>query len=414
LCLVFDRVAQKGAIATHISTAIAGIDIAAVESSAFIRIRKQGGTDQMNDLAFNVNGDAFDVPASVAAWRVRRLKPRGAPELVYARDGRPLTLSVESDVDDLRDAVNTSGKYRLDPINEDGRCVEGVPAAYIQITKGERNADMSSERSHDTRSDGALAGLSQAIVEAVKLNAEALRQNAEISRCAIDRLPQLMDAMTTMLHVATGAGLHAIQQRDLAYDDAESEPRASVQSTIATGIDINVILGQGLAQLTESIMKKMPSLGGILDPRKAYAEGQKERHTKQLGSGHLQSQPTTQPIPTTGSMSATTPTSTAQHDTSSDSVTAMHTDAGTLLHFAAIQNALTPTERELAGAIAQELTIEQRAAWLGELKAMAVPDAVTRIRTMLVQLAQNAPPTVDAHAQATPITPATAQTGAAS
>ena len=27
----------------------------------------------------------------VTAWRVRRLKPRGAPELVYARDGRPLT-----------------------------------------------------------------------------------------------------------------------------------------------------------------------------------------------------------------------------------------------------------------------------------------------------------------------------------
>jgi hypothetical protein len=42
----------------------------------------------MNDLAFNVSGDAFQVPASGAAWRVRRLKPRGVPELVYAHDGR--------------------------------------------------------------------------------------------------------------------------------------------------------------------------------------------------------------------------------------------------------------------------------------------------------------------------------------
>jgi hypothetical protein len=275
---------------------------------------------------------------------------------------------------------------------------------------------MSSERGHDTRSDGALAGLSQAIVEAVKLNAEALRQNAEISRCAIDRLPQLMDAMTTMLHVATGAGLHAIQQRDLAYDDAENDPRTAVQSTITTGIDINVILGQGLAQLTESIMKKMPSLGGILDPRKAYFEGQKERQTKQLAAGHVQSQPAAQTTATAVSMIPTAPPAPAQHDASSDSASAMHTDAGTLLHFAAIQNALTPTERELAGAIAQELTPEQRAAWLGELKTLGVPDAVTRIRTTLVQLAQGAPPPPNTETllQTTPTAKATAENGAAS
>jgi len=353
----------------------------------------------MNDLAFNVNGDAFDVPASVAAWRVRRLKPRGAPELVYARDGRPLTLHVESDLDDLRDAVNTSGKYRLDPINEEGRCVEGVPAAYIQVTKGERNADMSNERGSDMRVDGALAGLGQAVVEAVKLNAEALRQNAELSRCAVDRLPQLMDAMTTMLQVATGAGLHAIQQREQHEDD--DEPRAPVQSTIATGIDINVILGQGLAQLTESLVKKMPSLGGILDPRKAYAEGQQERQAKQLAAAQVPSQHAPQAPAPTVSMITTPAVATAPRNTPSESASAsaMHTDTGTLLHFAAIQNALTPTERELAGAIAQELTPDQRAAWLGELKSLAVPDAVARIRTTLVQLAQSAPPTPNVQTQ---------------
>ena len=74
----------------------------------------------MSELAFNANGESFEIPATVTAWRVRRMKPRGAPELVYGRDGRPLTVGIEADIDDLREAVGASGKYRLDPINDDG------------------------------------------------------------------------------------------------------------------------------------------------------------------------------------------------------------------------------------------------------------------------------------------------------
>ena len=44
----------------------------------------------MSELAFNANGESFEIPATVTGWRVRRMKPRGAPELVYGRDGRPL------------------------------------------------------------------------------------------------------------------------------------------------------------------------------------------------------------------------------------------------------------------------------------------------------------------------------------
>ena len=154
----------------------------------------------MSELAFTVSGDTFEVPNTVTGWRVRRLKPRGAPELVYARDGRPLTLPIEADLDDLHEAVSTSGKYRLDPIGDDGKAVENVPAAYIQVTKGERNAagDHAIERTSDARVDSTIAGLGQAVIEAVRLNAEALRQNAEISMRAVNRLPQLMEAMTTM------------------------------------------------------------------------------------------------------------------------------------------------------------------------------------------------------------------------
>src|SRR5262245_46998878 len=105
-----------------------------------LRARLASSSDQedrsrMSDLAFNANGDVFDVPAQATAWRVRRLRPRGAPELVYGRDGLPLTISIDAGIEELRDAVESAGKYRLDALSEDGRCVDGVPAAYVQVTK---------------------------------------------------------------------------------------------------------------------------------------------------------------------------------------------------------------------------------------------------------------------------------------
>src|SRR2546425_4365611 len=119
----------------------------------------------MSELAFNSNGDTFDVPATVTGWRVRRMKPRGAPELVYGRDGRPLTVPVESDVDDLREAVGTPGKYRLDPINDDGKCVEGVPPAYVQVVKPERIVETGTALAAPATSDDAIR-------EAMRLNTE--------------------------------------------------------------------------------------------------------------------------------------------------------------------------------------------------------------------------------------------------
>src|SRR5690606_41949659 len=67
----------------------------AVTSDWACRVDTIEGDRCMSELAFTVNGDTFEVPSTVTAWRVRRLKPRGAPELVYARDGRPLTLPIE-------------------------------------------------------------------------------------------------------------------------------------------------------------------------------------------------------------------------------------------------------------------------------------------------------------------------------
>jgi hypothetical protein len=74
----------------------------------------------MSELAFNVNGEPFDVLPTWAGWRVRKLKPKGAPEVVYARDGLPLFLPLDADIEDLRRATQGNGRYRLDPVDAYG------------------------------------------------------------------------------------------------------------------------------------------------------------------------------------------------------------------------------------------------------------------------------------------------------
>src|SRR5215468_10573464 len=87
----------------------------------------------MFELAYNVNGEPFEVPPTMAAWRVRKLKPKGAPEVVYGRDGLPLFLAMDADLEDLRHEAPApaDGKYRLDPVDEHNRPVLNAQSSYV-------------------------------------------------------------------------------------------------------------------------------------------------------------------------------------------------------------------------------------------------------------------------------------------
>ena len=54
----------------------------------------------MLELAYNLNGEPFEAPPTTAAWRVRKLKAKGAPEVVFGRDGLPLFLPMDADIED--------------------------------------------------------------------------------------------------------------------------------------------------------------------------------------------------------------------------------------------------------------------------------------------------------------------------
>jgi hypothetical protein len=92
----------------------------------------------IRDLAFDANGEPFELPATAAFWRVRRFRPagvRGGPEVVFGHDGSPLILPIDTDLVEFREQVGgVPGRYRLDPLDSKDQPVADVPAAYLQIS----------------------------------------------------------------------------------------------------------------------------------------------------------------------------------------------------------------------------------------------------------------------------------------
>lgn len=306
----------------------------------------------MSELAFNANGDSFEVPATVTGWRVRRMKPRGAPELVYGKDGRPLTVGIEADIDELREAVGSAGRYRLDPINDDGKCVENVPAAYVQVVKPQRNAD-------PTMAVVTTTGPSDDTLR------EAMRLNTELAKSVIDRFPEMMTAAAELLRAADGAGLPARQPR--ALDDEDETDDDDEHPEPKPGFDLNAFVAQIIPMIVMSLGNgKMPQLAEVLDWRKA-APTTKPKATK-----------ATKPARPEGPGDAP-PASVPENAT--DVLPPI--DPQTMAHFVAVQSQLTPEEGAIAREVAKELSAAELRAWFDELSKLSVPDAVAKVRKLV-------------------------------
>jgi len=87
----------------------------------------------MFELAFDSEGNPIEVPSAAVSWRVRKLRLRGQPEVVYGRDGLPLIVPIDATLAELRSAVQLEGRYRLDPVDEQRREIAGVRSAYVRL-----------------------------------------------------------------------------------------------------------------------------------------------------------------------------------------------------------------------------------------------------------------------------------------
>lgn len=302
----------------------------------------------MSELAFNANGETFEVPASVTGWRVRRMKPRGAPELVYGRDGRPLIIPIESDTEDLRNAVMTVGKYRLDPVNEDGRTVENVSAAYIQVVK--------------PSPDAAVVPTPATRGEHEDPVREAMRLNTELAKSVVDRFPDMMTAAAELLRAADGAGLPSRAPRVLDVDGDEIDDES--EDAPQRGFDLNAFIAQVVPVLMAGLANgnvKMPGLAAMLDWRKATPTAAKRsKPQKQVEAEEAEGE-----VP----------------DNALDIIPPI--DPQTMAHFIAIQSALQPEEAALAREVASTLGPAELRAWFDELSKLTVAQAVQRIRVLV-------------------------------
>lgn len=310
----------------------------------------------MSELAFNQNGDLFDVPAVVTGWRVRRLKPRGAPELVYGRDGRPLTIPIEADMSELRHAVGGMlGKYRLDPIDEDGKLVDGTQPAYVQVVKAEQPTEAVATATPRDEGDSVLR--------------EAMRLNTELAKSIVDRFPEMMQSAAELLRAADGAGLPARQPRAIEIDEEEDEDETA-DARDSRGDALNALVAQVVPMLVTALCGGKLDLASLMDWRKAQPQGPCAKPAPRVTKG----------LPSV----AAAKESTVPASEAAATETAMPAiDPQTMAHVVAIQSALTAEEVALVQTVAKDLSPAELRAWFEELSALSVPDAVAKIRALV-------------------------------
>lgn len=200
----------------------------------------------MSELAFDEDGQHFQVSATVARWRTRRFNNPGKPggaQVVYGDDGLPLFLDVETTAEEFREAVGgVPGRYRLDGVDAHGRIVDGVPPAYLMIN----GPTTASGGGGYSAPPPASSSLEYALVEMARANSDAIRSVA-------DRFGSICDSVANVVRAADGAGLprraplgpllvdHVDQDED---GDEEDERERNAAAQPAPQPTIATVLGQ--------------------------------------------------------------------------------------------------------------------------------------------------------------------------
>jgi hypothetical protein len=313
----------------------------------------------MSELAFNINGEAFEVPANASGWRVRRMRAKGSPEVVYSREGLPLVLPIDAGLEELKAEVDVTGRYRLDLVDTNNKAIATAPSGYVQV-----NIDSTPAPAAPIASSVALLPPSDNIA------IEALRTQAMIAQSVVERFPQMMEAAATLLRAADGAGLPArppmaVDDDDDDEDDEDEdedgddgEPRRR-----SGGLDIVALLTPILPLVVNGVVSgkvKLPDFAALLDWRKV-----KPKTAANDGA------------PTTGATEATASAAPAAP------VPAL--DLAQTRRFIEIQQALTPEEAAFARRAAGNLSPAEIATWLKQLSEVSLDEAVRMIRAHIAK-----------------------------
>jgi hypothetical protein len=132
-------------------------------------------------LANDAQGNPLDVPAEAVAWRLRKLaRKAGRPKVLFdAETGRPMELPLETRFEDFADSVNESGRYRLEPVDANGRIIPGCVAITEVV------ADPGQEEPSPPRDTV------EALPELVRLVAQLVKSNAQVMKAMASAFGQV-------------------------------------------------------------------------------------------------------------------------------------------------------------------------------------------------------------------------------
>lgn len=286
-----------------------------------------------SELAFNLNGEAFEPPIEAIGWRVRRMKPKGAPEVVYGRGGTPLVLDIDAGIDELRSEAGASGRYRLDPVDENNKPIANAQAGYVFIHEEPKTTPQ--QTIHSASSDSIVI--------------EAMRMNSEIAKSVVDKFPQMMEAAATLLRAADGAGLPARPGTVIdVVDEDDDEPEA----TPVAGFDLATFLAQMMPVLMTAFSGiKKEHIAPVLDWRKAGKSAAPKEEPQAKAEAKAA------PLPPL--------------------------DPAQMAHVVAIQSQLEPLEVAFVQEVAKDLGPTELREWFDKLSKQSVPEAVTTIRGLI-------------------------------
>jgi hypothetical protein len=330
----------------------------------------------MSELAFNINGEAFEVPANASGWRVRRMRHKGSPEVVYGRDGLPLVLPISAQMEELRAEVDSTGRYRLDLVDVDNKPIVGAPSGYVQV-----NFDSAPASSEGPGAIGPVVSAASFGRPSDNLLLESMRMQSLIAVAVVERFPQMMEAAATLLRAADGAGLPARPPMAIVQDDDEDEGEdeerdEDTTATKTAGIVdlLQPMVGPAMQYLVAGLMSgqvKLPSnLGEMFDWRKAAANGKKAKAPAAA--------PASSPAAT--EQAATEPPAPAPTESAAPKSALQNAS-----HFVAIQQALGPEDAEFARRAAANLPREQLETWFAKLGQLSIDDAVAEIRAEIAK-----------------------------
>lgn len=322
---------------------------------------------------FDSAGEPVDVVAGTSGWRVKRVKARGAPEIVYGADGFPLILPLRWSAEDLRRNAREEGKYRLEPVDDLFQSVDGAQPGYFYLhaevlAKGEGLRDVQ-ERAYD-------GGSQNAIVELARLN-------ISLAQTVLCQFPSMMESAATLLRAADGAGLPARPPIAPVANDNEPEDEEEEEEVQSPAPENNLAalvaqyLPLVLAALTGNrATDATPVAAAAASPRAPSAPPAARKSARSSAGFTAAAAPAAAAKPPQEAPEAQPSSPAGTQILAQLSPTAM-------AHFIALQQALTPEDRALAQGVLAQLRPEEVQTWITELSALSVPAAVEKVRALL-------------------------------